>query len=239
MKFPIYRGGLHCLACPPVGPYRVSTGKLYLPPLNFGGTSNQQHRGTIVVTPPSHPLEYVRLGWVRIGSGLGLRFIVGPGPRIQNLTENISQYSPLSGMCERNDFGARFFEMLGDGQIEEVIIVEGLETDEPALEEVWLHLLPLCRNLRSFFLNFEVGYFHYGAPLLLIFLANTTLEGVGPTVVATGRRPKSATESLSGIAYPLPRPRTTPSVPWTETIHQSTSRSSRFSYRRRGLSRSK
>lgn len=40
-------------------------------------------------------------------------------------------------------------------QIEEVIIVEGAETDEKALEEVWLHLLPLCRNLRSFFLNFE------------------------------------------------------------------------------------
>lgn len=43
------------------------------------------------------------------------------------------------------------------GQIEEVIIVEGAETDEIALEEVWLHLLPLCRNLRSFFLNFEVA----------------------------------------------------------------------------------
>lgn len=34
--------------------------------------------------------------------------------------------------------------------------MEGAETDEMALEEVWLHLLPLCRNLRSFFLNFEV-----------------------------------------------------------------------------------
>lgn len=33
--------------------------------------------------------------------------------------------------------------------------MEGAETDEIALEEVWLHLLPLCRNLRSFFLNFE------------------------------------------------------------------------------------
>lgn len=43
-------------------------------------------------------------------------------------------------------------------QIEEVIIVEGAETDERALEEVWLHLLPLCRNLRSFFLNFEASF---------------------------------------------------------------------------------
>ncbi|CAM9770550.1 unnamed protein product [Scytosiphon promiscuus] len=40
-------------------------------------------------------------------------------------------------------------------KIEEVIIVEGAETDEIALEQVWLHLLPLVRNLRSFFLNFE------------------------------------------------------------------------------------
>lgn len=40
-------------------------------------------------------------------------------------------------------------------QIEEVIIVEGAGTDEIALEQVWLHLLPLCTNLRSFFLNFE------------------------------------------------------------------------------------
>eukprot|EP00752_Nemacystus_decipiens_P013887 g12327.t1 len=40
-------------------------------------------------------------------------------------------------------------------KIEEVIIVEGAGTDEIALEQVWLHLLPLCTNLRSFFLNFE------------------------------------------------------------------------------------
>lgn len=43
----------------------------------------------------------------------------------------------------------------GARQIEEVIIVEGAGTDEVALEQVWLHLLPLCTNLRSFFLNFE------------------------------------------------------------------------------------
>lgn len=36
--------------------------------------------------------------------------------------------------------------------------MEGAETDERALEEVWLHLLPLCRNLKSFFLNFEASF---------------------------------------------------------------------------------